>query len=51
MNGEPIIQKLAARIANLIVENEMLQQDNAELNALLQKQTEVTPDGVSSKNP
>lgn len=51
MNGDPIIQRMGIRIANLVVENEMLRQENLELNELIQKQTEVIPDGVSSKNP
>lgn len=50
MNGDQIIQRMAVRIANLVVENEMLRQDNLELNALLQKQAEVIPDGISSKD-
>ena len=51
MNGDQIIQRMAARIANLIVEVEMLRQENIEMNQLLQaKQTEVKPDGSSSEN-
>jgi len=46
MNGDQIIQRMAARIANLIVESEMLRQENIEMNQLLQK--EVKPDGSSS---
>lgn len=49
MNGDKIIQRMAARIANLIVEVEMLRQELIELNQLLQtKQTEVKPDGSDS---
>lgn len=49
MNGDQIIQRLSARIANLIVEVEMLRQENIELNQLLQtKQKEAKPDGISS---
>lgn len=50
MNGEPIIQRMAVRLANSIIECETLRQENIELNQLLQTKTEVQPDGVSSDN-
>ena len=49
MDGSQIIQRLGARIANLIVEVEMVRQENIELNQLLQAKTEVQ-DVISSKN-
>ena len=50
MNGDQIIQRMATRIANLIVEVEFLKQENIELNQLLQtKQSEVTH-GISNEN-
>ena len=50
MDGSQIIQRLGARIANLIVEVEMVKQENIELNQLLQAKAEVKEDGISSKN-
>jgi len=50
MNGDQIIQRMAARIANLVIEAEMLRQENIELNQLLQTKQEVKPDGISSDN-
>ena len=49
MDGSQIIQRLGARIANLIVEVEMVKQENIELNQLLQAKTEV-PDVKCSDN-
>lgn len=51
MNANEIIQRLGARIANLIVEVEMVKQENIELNQLLQTKTEVTEDVKCSDNP